>query len=402
MALFSRKPTGPVKVTRIGMHWDTEDPFIFASHHEDDYPAGNRQQAPPLQEIGGRDLGRDYEKRLGYRMYHGKVVPGFPMHAHWGYETITLAEVGYVDHFDNMGIEGRFGFGDVQWVCASSRYSHCEMYPLADQENRNPNDITQIMLNLPNEMKNGENSVRTVWASDVKKASGDGWTAKVICGSFGGVSATSPGSLSWSHGDNGVRIIRFSMDPGSELVIDPALDGAARNLYFVSGKDAVIMGVPVEAENRVKILGNTDVTVMNGDEPSILWLLEGRPIGQKMASFGPVYLPTLKDVRAGLDEIRLNEYHEWPSWTDPRSYWDCCQSCHRFRDTALRPESLESVGSAAVGRRILSGGLDGCLRLTPNPTYVCLPSYGSLPSWTHLRILSYSSELSMVWEPSGA
>ena len=301
MALFSRKPTGPVKVTRIGMHWDTEDPFIFASHHEDDYPAGNRQQAPPLQEIGGRDLGRDYEKRLGYRMYHGKVVPGFPMHAHWGYETVTLAEVGYVDHFDNMGIEGRFGFGDVQWVCASSRYSHCEMYPLADQENRNPNEI-----------KNGKNSVRTVWASDVKKASGDGWTAKVICGSFGGVSATSPGSLSWSHGDNGVRIIRFSMDPGSELVIDPALDGAARNLYFVSGKDAVIMGVPVEAENRVKILENTDVTVMNGDEPSVLWLLEGRPIGQKMASFGPVYLPTLKDVRAGLDEIRLNEYHEWP------------------------------------------------------------------------------------------
>ena len=200
----------------------------------------------------------------------------------------------------------------MQWVCASSRYSHCEMYPLADQENRNPNDITQIMLNLPNEMKNGENSVRTVWASDVKKASGDGWTAKVICGSFGGVSATSPGSLSWSHGDNGVRIIRFSIDPGSELVIDPALDGAARNLYFVSGKDAVIMGVPVEAENRVKILENTDITVVNGDEPSVLWLLEGRPIGQKMASFGPVYLPTLKDVRAGLDEIRLNEYHEWP------------------------------------------------------------------------------------------
>lgn len=312
MALFSRKPTGPVKVTRIGMHWDTEDPFIFASHHEDDYPVGNRQQAPPLQEIGGRDLGRDYEKRLGYRMYHGKVVPGFPMHAHWGYETVTLAEVGYVDHFDNMGIEGRFGFGDVQWVCASSRYSHCEMYPLADQENRNPNDITQIMLNLPNEMKNGENSVNTVWAQDVKAVSGDGWTAKVICGSFGGESATSPSGLSWSHGDNGVRIVRFAMEPGSKLEIDPAVEGASRNLYYVSGGNATVMGVPVEAENRVKVLENSMVSIENGGEPSVFWLLEGRPIGQKMASFGPVYLPTLKEVRAGLDEIRLNEYDEWP------------------------------------------------------------------------------------------
>ena len=71
------------------------------------------------------------------------------------------------------------------------------------------------------------------------------------------------------------------------------------------------MGVPVEAENRVKILENREISIENGGEPSVFWLLEGRPIGQKMASFGPVYLPTLKEVRAGLDEIRLNEYDEW-------------------------------------------------------------------------------------------
>ena len=150
MAFFSRKRSGPVsKVTRFDMHWDTEDPFLFVSHHEDDYPHGNRQLAPPLEEISGRDLGRDYEKRLGFRMYNGKVVPGFPMHAHWGYETVTLPETGYVDHFDIMKTEGRFGFGDVQWVMASSKYMHNEMYPLVNQEDRNPNDITQIMINIP-------------------------------------------------------------------------------------------------------------------------------------------------------------------------------------------------------------------------------------------------------------
>ena len=259
MALFSRKPTGPFKVSILGMHWDTEDPFIFASHHEDDYPHGNRQQAPPLEQIGGRDLGRDYEKRLGFRMYHGKVVPGFPMHAHWGYETITLAELGYVDHFDNMGIEGRFGFGDVQWVCASSRYSHNEMYPLANQEDRNPNDITQIMLNLPLELKNRNNAVNTVWDQDVARARGDGWEAKVICGTFGDASAASPSPESWAHGDHGVRIIRFSLEPGARLTVDAGADGANRNLYFVSGKDATFNDIPVERESRLKILENTAV-----------------------------------------------------------------------------------------------------------------------------------------------
>lgn len=311
MALFSRKKGGPVRVTPIGMHWDTEDPFIFASHHEDDYPHGNRQQAPPLEEISGRDLGRDYEMRMGYRMYHGKVVPGFPMHAHWGYETITLAEKGYVDHFDHMGIQGRYGFGDVQWVCASSRYSHCEMYPLADQEGRNPNDITQIMLNLPLELKNGENAVNTIWSEDVQVEQGDGWSAKVICGTFHGKTAASPSPESWSHGDNGVRIVRISMDPGSDLVIDPVDEGVARNIYLVSG-EAVVCDEPVPVNSRARILTSGEVSVSTGDSPAVMWLLEGRPIGQKMVSFGPVFLGSLKEVRSGLDEIRVNEYAEWP------------------------------------------------------------------------------------------
>lgn len=80
MALFSRKPKGAIlKRSAAPMHWDVEDPFLFASHHEDDYPHGNRHLAPPLEEIGGRNLGRDYQMRFGFRMYHGKVVPGFPI-----------------------------------------------------------------------------------------------------------------------------------------------------------------------------------------------------------------------------------------------------------------------------------------------------------------------------------
>ncbi len=311
MALFSRKG-GDITVSPIGMHWDTEDPFLFASHHEDDYPHGNRQQAPPLNEIAGRDLGRDYEMRMGFRMYHGKVVPGFPMHAHWGYETVTLAERGYVDHFDNMGVQGRFGFGDVQWVCASSRYGHNEMYPLTDQEGRNPNDITQIFINLPLEMKNGENSVRTVWSERVPVVEGEGWSAKVICGSFGGRSAASPSVRSWADGGHGVRIIRFRMDPGASLTVDPCEEGAARNLYVVSGDGIRVQGTDVPDSSRAKVSVDTDIVIENGGSESVVWLLEGVPIGQRMSMFGPVCLGTLREVRAGLDEIRVNEYREWP------------------------------------------------------------------------------------------
>lgn len=306
------RPSKPFKKSGLGMHWDTEDPFIFVSHHEDDYPPGNRQQAPPLREISGRNLGRDYQLKLGFRMYHGKVVPGFPMHTHWGYETLTVPEIGYIDHFDTERIEGRFGFGDVQWVSASSKYEHCEMYPLADQENRNPNDITQIMINLPLEMKNRGNQVTTVWKNDVPTAHGDGWDAEVFCGDFGSASSESPNEISYAKRANGVRIVRITMSPRSKVTIDAAAEGATRNLYFISGKDAKVLGEAVEYYNRLKLSNTEEIDIVNGEERSVFWLLEGRPIGQRMASFGPVTLEDLKEVRKGLDEIRRNEFLEWP------------------------------------------------------------------------------------------
>ena len=313
MAFFSRKRSGPVsKVTRFDMHWDTEDPFLFVSHHEDDYPHGNRQLAPPLEEITGRDLGRDYEKRLGFRMYNGKVVPGFPMHAHWGYETVTLPEIGYVDHFDIMRTEGRFGFGDVQWIMASSKYMHNEMYPLVNQEDRNPNDITQIMINIPLEQKNRENRVSTVWSEEIPVIERDGVRVKVLCGTFGDAVMRSPNEGSWADGNHAVRILRLSMDPGSEIAIDPTTSKANRNVYMVSGGKIDVCGTELEPYMRAKVTPDMEMVISNGDEASVVWVLEGEPIDQKMASFGPVTLATVKEVRAAMDDIRKNEYQEWP------------------------------------------------------------------------------------------
>jgi redox-sensitive bicupin YhaK (pirin superfamily) len=314
MAFFSRKSKGPfIRVSEMTMHWDTEDPFIFVSHHEDDYPAGNRQMAPPLEEISGRNLGRDYKKIMGFRMFNGKVVPGFPMHAHWGYETVTLAHTGYVDHSDCEGTTGRYGFGDVQWVSAPGFYEHCEMYPLVNKEGRNPNDITQVMIALPPEKRNlPENSVNTVWKDEIPLISSEGCRIQLICGKYGGFEMKSPSLHSWADGSRWVRMMRIELDPGASVTIDKADPSANRNLYFVSGEKGKVLGEEVDWGTQMKISPDVEVDISNGEAPSVFWILEGVPIGCKMSMFGPVLLGSDKEVREALQTIRKEEFSRWP------------------------------------------------------------------------------------------
>lgn len=319
MGFFRKKAAGAViRYVDFDSHWDTESPFLFVSHHRDKYPKGNSQQAPPWEMIGWRDLGHDYKKHNGFRMYNGKVVPGFPMHAHWGFETLTIAEEGFIDTFDTEGNQSRFGFGDAQWVTASSKYQHSEMYPLAFQDRPNPNNITQIMINLPVEMKGSLNSVKMVWLNDInttciKDNLGRKTTIIVYAGTYDNVTTPVPNSNSWAADpEHGVKIVQFRMDPEAEIVLKASSKNVARNLYFVSGSNAEVEGFVADAGYRLKLKPDQDIRIKNGDVESKLWLLEGAPIKEKMSSYGPVVLKNDKSVRAAMKDIREHERKLWP------------------------------------------------------------------------------------------
>ncbi|MCL1811382.1 MAG: pirin family protein [Methanomassiliicoccaceae archaeon] len=325
--MFGKKRMGPVvKVQHLQLHWDTEDPFVFVSHHTDDYPKGNAQQAPPLQEIGGRNLGRDYKKVFGFRMYHGKVVPGFPMHAHWGYETVTVPELGFIDHFDSLGNQGRYGYGDVHWVSAGDLYLHDEMYPLAYDDRRNPNDITQIMINLPLKDKGSAPEVRMMWSENIpvveeKDGDGRGYSVKVIAGNFSGREALPPNPVSWAaDAKHRVRILLIKMSPSSKITLPAVSPTINRNLYFIEGGTVMLGEEEYESSKRFKLKGDEEVTVVNGDSEGTYWLLEGEPIGEKMSSFGPVILDSDKSVRDAMNFIRKEEFNKWP--------WDLIDKFH--------------------------------------------------------------------------
>ena len=253
----------------LGFTWVSKDPFLFCVHHLDNYPRGNNQMGPDTS-LSGRNIGQDFTPKDGWRMYHGETVPGFPMHPHRGFETVTIVLEGVVDHSDSHGASGRYGNGDVQWMTAGGGLQHSEMFPLVNKEKENPLHLFQIWLNLPKVKKFVEPHYKMLWADNIpiiKSTDDQGKTTEitVIAGKMGDTSAPEPAPDSWAADPNNeVAIWIVNMTPGARWDLPPASQPVNRTLYFYKGSSIKLSGNDISSNVSIDLLSDEKVLIENG------------------------------------------------------------------------------------------------------------------------------------------
>ncbi|MGZ4680609.1 MAG: pirin family protein, partial [Ilumatobacteraceae bacterium] len=225
----------------LGFQWPTVDPFLFCVHHLDRYPKANEHFGPDAS-LEARDIGMDFSGDDGWRMYHGSTVPGFPEHPHRGFETVTFARQGFIDHSDSLGAQARFGRGDVQWLTAGRGIVHCEMFPLLDRSGPNPCELFQIWLNLPAADKMVDPYFTMLWDEDLPRhvvtdSGGRTTEVTVIAGELAGNRPPAPPPDSWaSRPDADLAIWHVVAEPGAQWSLPPASGPEiVRTLYVFEG-----------------------------------------------------------------------------------------------------------------------------------------------------------------------
>ena len=144
MTINKIKSTNP-----LGPQWQTRNPFLFCAHHDDKYPKGNGKYGPDKALLAGRNMGNDFVPKDGWRMYHGHTVPGFPVHPHRGFETVTYMIQGAMQHEDSAGNKGDLNPGDVQWMTAGRGIIHSELPQDEFLKTGGVSHGFQIWVNLP-------------------------------------------------------------------------------------------------------------------------------------------------------------------------------------------------------------------------------------------------------------
>jgi quercetin 2,3-dioxygenase len=300
----------------LGFQWPTIDPFLFCVHHLDNYPRGKPNMGPAAT-LDGRNLGMDFDGIDGWRMYHGSEVPGFPQHPHRGFETITIARRGFIDHSDSMGATARFGAGDVQWMTAGRGIVHAEMFPLVSDVADNPVELFQIWLNLPRSNKLVEPHFSMMWNQNiptVRSLDGHGRAVDVtiIGGSYDKVRAPSPPPHSWAADPNSdFALWTMHFAPGATVTIPATLATTLRSVAFFSGKTMRVCGTSVPPSMAV-VRGEVDLVLENGDDAAEVLLLQARPLEEPVARHGPFVMNTAAEIRQAYDDYDRTRFGGWP------------------------------------------------------------------------------------------
>ncbi|MGB5818891.1 MAG: pirin family protein [Saonia sp.] len=296
----------------LGFPWQTQDPFLFAVYHLDHYPKGNEEMGPATSLVG-RNLGNDFTLKDGWRMYHGHTVPGFPSHPHRGFETVTIVNKGFCDHSDSLGAAGRFGEGDVQWMTAGRGVQHSEMFPLLDADKENHLELFQIWLNLPKIDKFVDPHFAMLWHEEIPVVKTDTAEVKVIAGNYRGIHAPGPAPNSWAaNPENEVAIWNIHLEADSEFTLPVSENKVNRTLYFYEGDDVTIAEEKITPNHGVELNAQNEVVLINGSKKSHFLLLQGKPIAEPIAKYGPFVMNTDIEIQQAMDEYRLTQFGGWP------------------------------------------------------------------------------------------
>ncbi|MBL8378873.1 MAG: pirin family protein [Burkholderiales bacterium] len=305
--------------------WKTIDPFLFCVYHDDAYPAADAQMRPRAS-LAGRAIGQDFSRKDGWSMYHGRQVPGFPSHPHRGFETVTIVRTGLIDHSDSLGAAARFGQGDVQWLTAGRGIVHAEMFPLLSEERANPLELFQIWLNLPARSKMAPPHFTMLWGPDIPRLEArDGalTTVDVIAGRLPGVVAPpAPPPDSWaSQAEGDVAIWTLRMQPGARWSLPAAAgQGTRRMLYWFAGNQVTIDGRKFAQHAAIELSGSAEIAIANGDAASEFLLLQGRPIAEPVAQYGPFVMNTREEIMQTMADYQRTGFGGWP--------WDADDPVH--------------------------------------------------------------------------
>lgn len=227
---------------------------------------------------------------------------GVGEHPHRGFETVTIVYRGEVEHLDSTGAGGTIGPGDVQWMTAGAGILHQEFHSHAFTRSGGEFEMVQLWVNLPAAEKStrpGYQTLTDATIPSVELPDADG-RVRVIAGEFSGASGPAV-----TRTPMNVLDIRLRAGERTEL---PLTDGWTSMLVALHGPVLINDDRILRDAEGVRFTRDGSGLVIEANADATLLLLEGAPIDEPIAAYGPFVMNTDQEIRAAIEDFRAGRF----------------------------------------------------------------------------------------------
>lgn len=226
---------------------------------------------------------------------------GVGPHPHRGFETVTIAYKGKVEHHDSRGGGGIIGEGDVQWMTAGSGLLHKEFHEQESNRKGGPFQMVQLWVNLPAKDKMTAPKYQAIANAEMGRVKLPlGGEVEIIAGEHQGVKGPATTFTP-------VHLINLKMKQGETAELSyPA--GYTTALLAIEGS-ALLNGEDTLPLNHLALFERDGETLrIAALEDGLFLVMSGEPLNEPIAQYGPFLMNTQAEIAQAVDDFRQGKF----------------------------------------------------------------------------------------------
>ncbi|WP_419868573.1 pirin family protein [Chryseobacterium sp. CT-SW4] len=234
--------------------------------------------------------------------FNGSEIPrGVGVHPHRGFETVTIAYQGKVEHHDSSGGGGIIGEGDVQWMTAAKGILHKEYHEREWSKTGGIFQMVQLWVNLPAKDKMSKAKYQSIKNSEMQKADlGQNGFIEIIAGEYNGQQG--PASTFTP-----VHVMNAKLKAGGKA--DFNFPSHFNTAALVIEGNAIINGSEKAPVNHFVLFENNGESfTIEAQEDSIILIISGEPINETIYSHGPFVMNSREEIMQAFDDYNTGRF----------------------------------------------------------------------------------------------
>ncbi len=227
---------------------------------------------------------------------------GVGVHPHRGFETVTIAYKGRVEHHDSSGGGGVIGEGDVQWMTAASGVLHKEFHEKEWSKQGGEFQMVQLWVNLPAKDKMSNPKYQAITNADMGKVvlDNDAGVVEVIAGSYNG---TKGAASTFSP----IHLLNAKLNKGGKALFSfPANYNTA--LLVVEGNIIVNDTEKVPTDHLVLFENRGEEFTVEAGDDSVVLIMSGEPLGEPIVAHGPFVMNTRQEIIQAFQDYNQGKF----------------------------------------------------------------------------------------------